>query len=322
MSLAASLPATMRDPATLAIAGSVLAMLVTAQLAIDGTVARSHSATAVAKARAMAMRMRGWWAVYLVVTGAVLAGERAALVLFAIVSFLALREFVTMAPTARGDHRALFWAFFIILPVQYVLVGSGRHALLMSFIPVACFLFVPLRIAIAGQAERFLERAAMVQWGLMACVFCVSLAPAVLTLDVPGYDRSMLVLLMYFVVVVEISDAFQNLVGTIAGRHVVAPGISPHKTWEGIAGGIAAATVASVLMAPATPFTAPQAAVIGLWLALLGLAGRLVMSAVKRGRGIEWYGVLIEGHGGVLDRVDSLMFAAPVFYLALRAWAG
>jgi phosphatidate cytidylyltransferase len=186
------------------------------------------------------------------------------------------------------------------------------------FIPVYAFLFIPLRTALAGDCDHFLERAAKVQWGLMACVYCLSHAAALLNLEIPGYVRQNAKLLVFLVAVVQLSDVFQYVWGKTLGRHKIAPLVSPSKTWEGFIGGILSASALGAALWRVTPFKPWQAGLISLALTLAGFAGGLVMSAIKRDRGVKDYGQLIEGHGGVMDRVDSLCFAAPVFFHIVR----
>ena len=263
-------------------------------------------------------RIGAWWMMCAAFLVAVITGGIGTIVLFALVSFLALREFVTLTPTARADHRALAWAFFVITPLQYLLVGIEWYGLLSILIPVYAFLFLATRIVLAGDTERFLERAASIQWGLMACVYCVSYAPALLLLDIEGYDPSTGKLLLFLAVVVQASDVLQYVWGKLLGRHPIAPAISPNKTWEGFVGGVCCAVLLGTALWWATPFNPWQAAAMSLLIALAGFAGGLVMSAIKRDRGVKDYGTVIPGHGGVLDRIDSLLFAAPIFFHATR----
>jgi len=244
--------------------------------------------------------------------------RRDRLILFALTSFIALREFITLTPTHRADHRTLFWAFFIFAPVQYLLVGIQWYGLFAIFIPVYAFLFIPLRSALAGDTEDFLARTAKIQWGLMIAVYCVSHAPALLMLEIPGYQGEGAKLLLYLIIVVQLSDVLQYVFGKTLGKHRIVPRLSPNKTWEGTVGGIVAATLVGTLLWWVTPFTPWAAAVIALLICLTGFAGGLVMSAIKRDRGVKDFGTLIEGHGGILDRIDSLCFAAPVFFHVVR----
>ena len=263
-------------------------------------------------------RIGAWWLMSAAFLVATLTGGVGSLVLFALVSVLALREFVTLSPTSRADHRALAWAFFVVVPLQYVLVGVEWYGLFSIMIPVYVFLLLATRMVLAGQTENFLERAATVQWALMACVYCVSYAPALLLLDIDGYDASGGKLLLFLVVVVQASDVLQFVWGKLLGRHRIVPTISPNKTWEGFAGGVACATLLGTGLWWATPFNPWQAAAMSLLICLAGFAGGLVMSAIKRDRGVKDYGGLLPGHGGVLDRIDSLVFAAPIFFHVTR----
>jgi phosphatidate cytidylyltransferase len=263
-------------------------------------------------------RVRAWWVMSVAFVVAVSTGGIGSVVLFALISFLALREFVTLSPTSRADHAALVWSFFLVTPIQYVLIGFKWYGLFSILIPVYAFLLVTARQVLVGETERFLERAATIQWGLMACVYCISYAPAVLLLDVEGGEHQAAKLLFFLVVVVQLSDVFQYVWGKLVGRHRIAPTVSPNKTWEGFLGGIAGAVLLGTLLWWATVFNPWQAALMALVVALAGFLGGLVMSAIKRDRGVKDYGALIPGHGGVLDRVDSLLFAAPLFFHLTR----
>ncbi|KRT73526.1 MAG: putative CDP-diglyceride synthetase/phosphatidate cytidylyltransferase [Candidatus Rokubacteria bacterium CSP1-6] len=263
-------------------------------------------------------RIRAWWVVAAVFVAALAIGHAGLAALFGLASFLALREFITLAPTRRGDHRALCWAFFVIVPLQYWLVARGWYGLFSVLIPVYTFLFIPIQSVLAGDAEQFLERTADIQWGLMVCVYCVSYAPALLILEIPGYEGENAKLLFFLVLVVELSDVLQFVWGKTLGHRKIAPTISPNKTWGGFLGGVGSATLVGATLWWVTPFTPWQAAGMSLVTTLLGFAGGLTMSAIKRDRGVKDYGTLIEGHGGVLDRLDSLCFAAPVFFHLTR----
>lgn len=273
------------------------------------------SATAIQNLNA---RVKAWWVMVAVFGLAMVTGGIGSVVLFGLTSFLALREFITLTPTKLGDHRTLFWVFFIITPLQYYLVAAHRYGLFSILIPVYAFLFVPLRSAISGDCDHFFERTAKIQWGLMVCVYCVSYAPAIFLLNIPGYEGQNGKLLFYFILVVQISDVLQYAWGKTVGRHKIAPHVSPSKTWEGFIGGILSASLIGAALWWATPFTPLQSAAMSLAITLMGFAGGLVMSAIKRDRGVKDYGTLIEGHGGVMDRIDSICFAAPVFFHLTR----
>src|SRR6185295_12761010 len=130
-------------------------------------------------------RVRAWW-IICALLGSAFFSPTLTVTLFGLMSFWALREFITLTPTRLGDHRALFWVFALFTPLQYILVAKDYYALYSIFIPVFAFLFIPARIALSGDYKRFLERAAKIQSGLLICVYCLSFAPALLYLDVPA----------------------------------------------------------------------------------------------------------------------------------------
>jgi phosphatidate cytidylyltransferase len=306
------------DSQILWLVGGVLALLAVSSVIGWLLARRTMSDKARATVQNLNARIRAWWMMVAIFALALATGGIGSIVLFGLTSFLALREFITLTPTRAGDHRSLFWVFFVVTPLQYVLVAQQWYGLFAIFIPVYAFLLIPVRSAAAGDCERFLERAAKIQWGLMICVYCVSHAPALLTLEIPGYEGQNAKLLFYLVLVVQLSDVLQYVWGKTLGRRKIAPDVSPNKTLEGFVGGVASATLIGAALWWATPFTPWQSAGMSLAITLMGFFGGLVMSAIKRDRGVKDYGHMIEGHGGVLDRIDSICFAAPVFFHLTR----
>ncbi len=298
--------------------GGVLGLLLAASAigAILRRTAKTDSARAVIDN--LNARTRAWWGMSAVFALSLFTGGLGAVLLFGALSFLALREYLTLVPTRRADHRTLFWTFFVITPLNYYLVYTHWYGFFSILIPVFAFVFVPTRMALAGDTERFLERAAKVQFGLMICAYCVSYAPALFLLKIPGYEGRGASLLLYLVVVDQMSDVLQYVCGKLAGRHKIAPQVSPNKTWEGFLGGVTTATALGTALWWVTPFTPLQSAGMSLVICLMGFAGGLVMSAIKRDAGVKDFGAMIEGHGGILDRMDSICFAAPVFFHLTR----
>jgi phosphatidate cytidylyltransferase len=306
-----------KDPALVRLVGGILALLVVASALGAVLAGKARSEAARATVANLNARIRAWWLMVAVFTIAVWTGGIGSIVLFALMSLLALREFVTLAPTRREDHRTLLWSFFVVTPLQYLLIAIRWYGLFAIMIPVYAFVLVAVSNVIAGRTDRFLERTATIHWGLMVCVYCVSHAPALLILEIPGY-RSNAKLLVFLVLVVQLSDVLQYVFGKLFGRHRIAPVISPNKTWEGFLGGVITASGIGAALWWATPFTPAQALAMSIAITLAGFAGGLVMSAIKRDRGVKDYGALIAGHGGMLDRIDSLCFAAPVFFHLTR----
>jgi len=266
-------------------------------------------------------RVHSWWAMVILLSLALLSGPAGALVLFGFASFAALREFLSLTYKRQADHNALALAFFVVLPLQYLFIGLGWEGLFTVFIPVYAFLLLPLISALRGDADHFLIRVAETQWGLMVAVYCLSHVPALLQLSIPGHGAERGVLLIAFLVmVVQVGDLIDFYVGRRLGRRRIIPALSP-KTWEGAACGVGAAMVLGAALSWLTPFGLWGAVLMAGVAALAGMMGNLVFAAIKRDRGIKDFSHLIPGQGGFLNQLDSVLFAAPVFYhLAHLGW--
>ena len=320
------------DLRTIVLLTVVLAVLAIAYLV--GQYLRRQPETSINPAivQSFNLRVRAWWMMLAILTAAFLfPGPTATVVLFFLLSFWALREFITLTPTRIGDHRALFWVFFLLTPLQYVLVGLSSEAALGNqaydlysiIIPVYGFFLISARVAVAGDFKRFLERTAKIQAGVLVCVYALSYAPAILYLDLNTstgtlWKGSNAGVLFFFILVVQMGDVLQYAWGKLLGKHTIAPAINSTKTWEGFFGGILSTSVIGTLLWWVTPFSPWQATCMSLIIAVLGFAGGLTMSAIKRDRGVKDYGTLVEGHAGVLDRIDSVCFAAPIFFHLTR----
>ncbi|WEX77875.1 phosphatidate cytidylyltransferase [Sinorhizobium numidicum] len=263
-------------------------------------------------------RIKAWWVMIAIFAVSFALGRGATLVLFALTSFYTLREFVSLTPTRAADHLPLATAFYILLPLQYWLIWIDWYALFAILIPVYGFLILPSLAALKGDAQEFLLRVSRIQWGLMLTVYCISHAPALLTLDIAGDGGEAFLLLFFLITVVQFSDVMQYVFGKLFGRTKIAPVISPSKTLEGLVGGGLSAVAAGASQWWITPFTPSEAAAMAFAIVAMGFLGGLALSAVKRSMGVKDWGTMISGHGGVLDRMDSLSFAAPVFFHLTR----
>ena len=275
---------------------------------------RASGAGAIATMDNLNKRIRAWWLMVAVLAIAFFFGKAVTLVLFALTSFYCLREFISLTPTRPADHAALAAAFYVFLPLQYILIGIDWQTLFSIAIPVYAFLALPALAVLRHETDGFLERSAKVQWALMLTVYCISHAPALLLLKIPGFEGRNVLLLFFLIFVVQASDVLQYVFGKLFGRHPIAPVVSPNKTWEGFVGGGATATLLGACLWWATPFTPLQAAGLALAIVLAGFCGGLVLSAVKRSMGAKDWGTMISGHGGALDRMDSVTYAAPLFF--------
>ncbi len=292
---------------------AVLALLVTASVAgfIMSRRAGPGARPVVANFNA---RTRSWWLMVAIFGVTLYFGHWTTVVLFCMISFLALREFITLNETGPCDHPVLFWCFFIILPLQYFLVGIHWYGLASIFIPVYAFIFIPVLRVLGGQTRDFLATTAKIQWGMLTCVYFISHMPMIMTLPIRDWDGGNAPLLFFLVATAQASDVFQYCWGKMIGKRKIAPTLSPNKTLGGTVGGIATTLVLATGMSLATPFNPWQAALMALVICAAGFFGGLVMSAIKRDLGAKDWGSSIRGHGGVMDRIDSLCFAAPLFF--------
>jgi phosphatidate cytidylyltransferase len=231
------------------------------------------------------------------------------------------------ARIARGEPHAVIdnvnariRSWWLIAAIFGAALWAGTPAVyalftLVSLLALREFLAAPFNPGTRPSICRWLA-------GIAVCVLCVAHIPALLALDIPGYGGRNAYLLLYFVLVAQASDVLQYLWGKWLGKHLITPAISPSKTIEGFIGGILCATALGAGLWWITPFSQTQAALVSLLITLLGFAGGVILSAQKRARGIKDWSNLIPGHGGMLDRVDSLWLAAPpLFYIVKFGWA-
>ena len=264
----------------------------------------------------LADRVWAWWIMAAIFFAIIVAPGRISLVFFVFLSFWAMKEYVNLLKTRAADHGGLILAFLAI-PIQYLWIAltPAWYGMFIIFIPVYMFLFLPVRLVLSKETTGFVASASQLQWGLMAFVFGLSHLAFLMTLPAPaGTVASGRTLVLFVVFVVEISDVLQYVWGKTLGRHKIIPTVSPNKTWEGFIGGIASATLLSLLIRFLTPFSIAETILVSLMITIAGFCGGAVMSAVKRDFGVKDFGSVIPGHGGMLDRVDSLCYAAPIFF--------
>lgn len=291
--------------------GGVIALLVVASV-IAAVLARIHPDKDYTELR---QRIRTWWFILAGFFVAVAFHRSVAFVALALVSFVAFKEFLSIVPTRRADYSVLLWAYLSI-PLQYWWAWIGWYGMFIIFIPVYMFLFLPMRMVLVGETPGFLRSIGILHWGLMTTVFSLSHMAYLLALPQPDgaiYDG--VSLLFFLVLLTELNDVAQYVWGKLLGRHKVIPKVSPNKTWEGFLGGVATTMLMAWLIAPwFTPLAGYQCVATGLLIAIAGFVGDVVVSAVKRDMGVKDSGAILPGHGGVLDRLDSLTFTAPLFF--------
>jgi phosphatidate cytidylyltransferase len=299
------------DPAVVWVLAGILALLALASLAV----AALRRLKPERDFGELAARVRTWWLMVGLFALALLASRRVSLAFFAFVSYLALKEFLSLIPTRRADRSVLFWAYLAI-PLQYLWIEMRWYGMFIVFIPVHAFLLLPMRMVLIGETAGFLRAVGTLHWGLMTTVFSLSHVAFLLALPRrfnPAGGGPGLVLFLVFLT--QFNDVAQYLWGKSLGRHKALPRVSPGKTVEGVLGGLATTLVLAFLLAPQlTPLTPPESLAAGVLIGLGGFVGDVVISALKRDLGIKDSGTLLPGHGGILDRVDSLSFTAPLFF--------
>lgn len=263
-------------------------------------------------------RITTWWIIVAIFILSTFIGKMGTVVLFATISFFALREVVSLIKTRRSDYSLLVFSFVVVLPMQYTLVAMKWYGLFAIFIPVFVASILAIWKAWSGDNERFLESVASVEWCLVLCIYFVSHAPALLMLDLSGSLCENFKLLWFFTLVVQINDVTQYIFGKLFGKRPLNKKVSPNKTIEGLLGGLACSTMVGYLLSWLTPFTPLESALMALVCGLAGTGGGLVLSSIKRDAGVKDYGTILPGHGGMMDRFDSLCFAAPVFFHLTR----
>jgi phosphatidate cytidylyltransferase len=266
----------------------------------------------------LSARVWSWWIMAGIFLAVLMTGDRAALAFLSFLSFWALKEYLTLLKTRPADHRGLLLSFFA-LPVQYYWIAIGWYGMFIIFIPIYVALCLPIILLLARETKGYVASATQIQWGLMTFVFGLSHLGFLLVLPPvdgsPGNGRTMLLFLVF---VVEMSDVLQYCWGKIIGRRLIMPSVSPKKTWEGLIGGMTCAVGIGILCKSLTPFSVIETAGVSLLITLAGFFGGAVMSAVKRDMGVKDFGHLIPGHGGMADRLDSLCYAAPIFFHYVR----
>jgi phosphatidate cytidylyltransferase len=254
------------------------------------------------------------------------AGDAVATVLFALIAFLALREFITLSPTRRADHRSLVLAFFVVLPVQFWLAATRHFDLFTVFIPVYVFLAIPLASALGGDTQRFLERNAKLQWGIVVCVYGMSHVPALMLLDFSqrNFSGKSAFLVFFLVFVVQTCMVVQHLLTRRLKRPPSIPEVSRSFNWYCWSLGMAVGSLLGGALSFITPFAPGQAVAMAAIACAAGSLGHLVMKALKRDRGVPAWGhrASVTGANGLLDRVDALCFAAPIFFHSVRWYFG
>ena len=261
------------------------------------------------------LRTKSWWTMAMVFILAIAINPIISYFAFGLLSFMALREISTISKNVRDvDRRIMIWCY-IAIPIQFILAYNGCFNLFVIFIPVVMFIFISFMLVIRGETTEIGRSMSVIPTQLMLTVFSLSHLAFLLSLpQIAGFNAGGRGLLLFVVFITEINDVFQFTWGKLLGRHAIIPKISPNKTWEGFIGGIITTTVLGYFLRFLTPFSVVESLVVSFVIACAGFVGDVVVSAVKRDIGLKDTGTLIPGHGGILDRIDSLAITSVVFF--------
>lgn len=259
-------------------------------------------------------RTRSWWVMSFIFIIATMFSNTISYIAIAFLSFVAFRELYSILGFRDSDRYAILWAYFSI-PVQYFLAYIGWYGAFIIFIPVIMFLLIPLRLVLKGDTKGIIKSMSSLHWILMLTVFGLSHMAYFLSLpEIPGFKNGGRGLLLFLVFLTEINDVLQFTFGKIFGKRKIIPSISPNKTWEGFLGGLICTTILGYLISFLTPLSSFEVLFASFMIAFAGFSGDIVMSSVKRDIGVKDTSTAIPGHGGILDRIDSLSFTAPAFF--------
>jgi phosphatidate cytidylyltransferase len=259
-------------------------------------------------------RVRSWWIMIAILFSVLIINKTTTVIFFAFLSFLALKEFLSIVPLRQSDRRTVFYAYLAI-PIQYFWIWSGWYGMFIVFIPVYMFLFLPFRMVLEGDTKGFIRAAGIIHWAMMLTVFCLSHVAYFLVLPDKNKLAGPIGLVLFVLFSTQFNDVCQYVWGKKFGKHKITPKVSPNKTWEGFLGGLGTTALCCTIIAPyLTPLSTMQGLLGGLLIAGAGFVGDVVVSSIKRDLHIKDSGTLIPGHGGILDRMDSLTFTAPLFF--------
>ncbi len=260
-------------------------------------------------------RMKSFWIIVFLFTIAFMFNKLVAIIFIMLISYLALKEFFSMIPTRRSDRRVLLWAYLAI-PIQYYFIFTDWIVMFYLFVPLYMFILIPLRMVIIEDTEGFLKSCGTIHWALMTCVYAIGYFAAYFAIpDSINPNGGALGLLLYILIVTISNDFMQFVFGKTMGKHKITPVVSPNKTWEGFIGGaVSTIAIAVGISQIFTPLSLLQSVFIGTIIAVAGFFGDITMSAIKRDMGVKDTGALLPGHGGILDRLDSMIFTVPIFF--------
>ncbi|MGV6860778.1 MAG: phosphatidate cytidylyltransferase [Putridiphycobacter sp.] len=262
------------------------------------------------------LRINSWWKIAFGVAVIVVFPPIFGTILLAFVSFVSLREMFSIGRVREADRGALLIAYFAI-PVQYFLAYNFWYEQFLYFIPLVMFMVLAIVLVLKGNTERVGRSMSTIPTMLMLTVYMLSHVALLYNSNFnneSGYGG----LLIFLIMLTAFNDVFQFVWGKIIGRNKILPKVSPNKTWEGFIGGVLTTSFLAFALKFLTPFNYYEAIITGFVLGVFGFFGDTLISAIKRDLKLKDTDDLIPGHGGAMDRLDSIVLTAPVFFHLLK----
>ncbi|MFZ4576031.1 MAG: phosphatidate cytidylyltransferase [Phycisphaerales bacterium] len=303
-------------PATLPMVAGIGAALVVATVIIEvlgrtGKVTREHLAE-------LRKRTLSWWILAPLMLVPVLLGAATSILAVLVLSIFAYREYAR----ATGLFRELFVSAIVVLGLIAVNLAAldNWYGLFVALFPITIALLAALPI-LQDQPKGYIQRVGLAVLGFSFFGMCFG------HLSYFANDTHFRPAIIFLLITVELNDVFAYCTGKLFGRRKLAPNTSPKKTLGGALGALILTTSLTAWLAHfifrGTAIDHPlHLAALGLLISIGGQFGDLVMSSIKRDIGIKDLGVLIPGHGGILDRFDSLILVAPLVFHFVRFFCG
>ncbi len=260
------------------------------------------------------LTIRSWWFILIPLFLVLMINKTLFILSFCLISIFSFKEFTGAIPVRSKDKLIKYLVYFLIL-VQYYWVYIGWYRMFIIFVPIYIFLLLPAVMILSGETKGFIKSVGNFNWIVMLTVFSISHVAYLINLPEKNPEAGSIGLILYLLLLTEFNDVSQYICGKCFGKHKIIPKVSPNKTWEGFLGGLIIITLIAGFIAPLlTPMNRLFGFLSGFFISISGFFGDSIISSVKRDLKIKDFSTLIPGHGGILDRIDSLLYTSPLFF--------
>lgn len=257
----------------------------------------------------------------LIFTLVIFINREVATIGIALLSLIAFRELSSNLNLRNTDRRSLLWCY-IAIPFQFMAAYTQYYGFFVIFIPVIMYLFLTLRTVSSGDVQNITRSLGMIHWSVMLTVFSFSHLAYILSLPPKeGFTAGNGGMILFIVLITEVNDVYQFTCGKLFGKNKIIPTVSPNKTIEGFVGGLILTTITGYFLNFLLPVNTDKTIILTILLCVVGFGGDITLSAVKREHKIKDMGTSIPGHGGMMDRLDSLAFTTIAFFYLMRYWS-